>query len=234
MTIPKVLLKRLYTEGSLKNTDAGAQFALKNRLSDVIEIAFETRPFGTVKFKVQDAIGGEHDRGPRIPRSERDDYAPGIVRERQAFVEETSGVKLRHLVQYSFDPHLAKGNCGNFTGAAQVPVSFAGPLRIDGEHAQGDFLIPLATSEGTLVASYNRGVKALNACGGVKVTVMDDAMQRAPVVVFQDARAGRDFAHWVEGSLEPIRREAEATSSVARLLLIEPYLANKFVYLGFK
>jgi hydroxymethylglutaryl-CoA reductase (NADPH) len=107
MTIPKVLLKRLYTEGSLKNTDAGAQFALKNRLSDVevvglgtvaidgrpaairhplpfplgstvtvetdgvelprgrheIEIAFETRPFGTVKFKVQDAIGGEHDCG---------------------------------------------------------------------------------------------------------------------------------------------------------------------------
>jgi hydroxymethylglutaryl-CoA reductase (NADPH) len=113
-------------------------------------------------------------------------------------------------------------------------VGFAGPLRIDGEHAQGDFLIPLATSEGTLVASYNRGVKALNACGGVKVTVVDDAMQRAPVFVFQDARAGRDFAHWVEGSLEPIRREAEATSSVARLLSIEPYLANKFVHLRFK
>jgi len=297
MMIPKVLLKKLYTQGSLKNTDMGAQFALKNRLSDVevvglgsiafngqpaaikhvrletgeprmlteaqvtsahpfpfplrsmvtvqtdgvelprgrheIEIAFETRPFGKVKFKVQDAIGEDEVRGPRIPRNERDDYAPAIVRERQAFVEEASGVKLRHLAQYSFDPHMAKGNCENFTGAAQVPVGFAGPLRINGEHAQGDFPIPLATSEGTLVASYNRGMKALNACGGVKVTVVDDAMQRAPVFVFQDARAGRDFAHWVKGNLEPIRREAQATSSVARLLSIEPYLANKFVYLRF-
>ena len=118
-------------------------------------------------------------------------------------------MKLRHLAQYSFDPHLAKGNCESFTGAAQVPVGFAGPLRIDGEHAQGDFLIPLATSEGTLVASSNRGMKALNACGGVKVTVVDDAMQRAPVFVFPDTRAGRDFARWMEGSLEPIRRGTE-------------------------
>jgi len=297
MMIPKVLLKKLYTQGSLKNTGMGAQFALKNRMSDAevvglgsiafdgqpaaikhvyletgeprvltaaqissahplpfplrstvtvqtdgvelaqgrheIEIAFETRPFGRVRFTVEDAIGGDQDRGPHIPRDERDDYAPEIVRARQAFVEAASGVKLRHLAQYSFDPHLAKGNCENFTGAAQVPVGFAGPLRINGEYAQGDFLIPLATSEGTLVASYNRGMKALNACGGVKVTVVDDAMQRAPVFVFPDARAGRDFAHWVEGSLEPIRREAEATSSVARLLSIEPYLANKFVYLRF-
>jgi hydroxymethylglutaryl-CoA reductase (NADPH) len=297
MTIPKVLLKKLYTQGSLKNTDAGAQFALKNRLSDAelvglesvaidgrpaairhvrletgeprvvtagevssahplpfplgsmvtvqtdgleipegrheIEIAFETRPFGTLRFKVQDAMGGGHDRGPRIARSERDDYAPEIVRQRQAFVEESSGVKLRHLSQYSFDPHLAKGNCENFTGVAQVPVGFAGPLRVNGEHAQGDFLIPLATSEGTLVASYNRGMKALNASGGVKVTVVDDAMQRAPVFVFQDARAGRDFAAWVESSLEPIRRQAEATSSIARLVSIDPYLSNKFVFLRF-
>ncbi len=86
-----------------------------------IEIAFETRPFGRVRFKVQDAIGEDQDRRPRIPRDERDDYAPEIVRERQAFVEEASGVKLRHLAQYSFDPHRAKGNCENFTGAAQVP-----------------------------------------------------------------------------------------------------------------
>ena len=297
MMIPKVLLKKLYTQGSLKNTEAGAQFALKNRLSDVevvglgsiafdgrpaaithvrfdggdprtapagpvdsahplhfplrstvtvqtdapelsrgpheIEIAFETRPFGKVKFKVQDSIGEDGHAEPRIPRDERDDYASEIVGQRRAFVEASSGVQLRHLSQYSFDAHLAKGNCENFTGAAQVPVGFAGPLRIHGEHAQGDFLIPLATSEGTLVASYNRGMKALNACGGVKVTVVEDAMQRAPVFVFQDARAGREFAHWVQSNLEPIRQAAEATSSVAELLYIDSYLANKFVYLRF-
>ena len=294
MMIPNLFLKKLYTQGSLRNTAAGAQFALKNRLSDAeviglgsmaidgrpvrcvhmeiadhrvlapsevdsahplpfplrssmtvltdvpelsagrheIELAFETRPFGKVRLKVQDVIA--EDKGnARIPRSEGDDYAAEIVRRRQAFVEETSGVKLRHLTNYSFDPHLARGNCENFTGVAQVPIGFAGPLRVNGEHAQGEFLIPLATSEGTLVASYNRGMKALNSSGGVKVTVVDDAMQRAPVFVFPDARAGRAFVQWVQSNLAEIRREAEATSSVAKLLYIDPYLANKFVYLRF-
>ena len=297
MTIPSLLLKKLYTLGSLKNTGAGVRFALKNRLSDAevvglrgisingmpvalervrldignhreltaaqvdgehplpfplrsivtvqtgapelpagkheIEIAFDTRPFGMLQFKVEDAIGADGRRAPRIPRDQRDDYSPEIIQRRQALVEKTTGVKLGHTTRYSFDPHIAKGNCEHFTGVAQVPIGFAGPLRIDGEHAKGDFLIPLATSEGTLVASYSRGMKALNACGGVKVTVVADAMQRAPVFVLQDARAGREFVKWVEANMGPIREEAEATSSVARLLYIDPYLANKFVYLRF-
>ena len=148
-------------------------------------------------------------------------------------MESAAGVRLRHLSHYSFDPHVARGNCENFTGVAQMPVGFAGPLRVNGEHAHGEFLIPLATSEGTLVASYNRGLKALNACGGVKVTVVGDCMQRAPVFVFADARAGREFVAWVQAHVDEIRHEAEATSSVAKLQYIDPYLANKFVYLRF-
>jgi hydroxymethylglutaryl-CoA reductase (NADPH) len=58
-------------------------------------------------------------------------------------------------------------------------------------------------------------------------------MQRAPVFVFRNARAGRDFVDWVNANLEPIRSAAEATSSVAKLLYIDPYLANNFVYLRF-
>ena len=115
----------------------------------------------------------------------------------------------------------------------RCPSACAGPLRVRGEHADGEFLIPLATSEGTLVASHNRGIKVLNACGGVKSTVVADAMQRAPVFVFADARAGREFVAWVNANVERIREEAEATSSVAKLLYIDPYVANKFVYLRF-
>jgi hydroxymethylglutaryl-CoA reductase (NADPH) len=76
-------------------------------------------------------------------------------------------------------------------------------------------------------------MKVLNLSGGVKVTVLADAMQRAPVFVFRDARACRDFVNWIGVNLPDIRREAEATSSVAKLLHIDPYLANKFVYLRF-
>jgi len=73
---------------------------------------------------------------------------------------------------------------------AQVPIGLAGPLKVNGEHAVGEFLIPLATTEGTLVASYSRGMKVLNLAGGVTCTVLADAMQRAPVFVF-DSRARR-------------------------------------------
>jgi hydroxymethylglutaryl-CoA reductase (NADPH) len=61
-----------------------------------------------------------------------------------------------------------------------VPIGLAGPLLIHGEHAKEEFFVPLATTEGTLVASYNRGMKLLRASGGVTTTVVDDAMQRAP------------------------------------------------------
>jgi len=142
-------------------------------------------------------------------------------------------VEPHHLARYSFDPHTVKGNCENFVGVAQVPIGCAGPLRVRGEHADGEFLIPLATSEGTLIASHNRGIKVLNACGGVKSTVVADAMQRAPVFVFADARAGREFVAWVDANIERIREEAEATSSIAKLLYVDPYVANKFVYLRF-
>jgi hydroxymethylglutaryl-CoA reductase (NADPH) len=116
---------------------------------------------------------------------------------------------------------------------AQVPVGIAGPLTVNGEHAQGEFLVPLATTEGTLVASYNRGMKVLNLSGGVLSTVIEDCMQRAPVFVFDSAREARDFRDWVNAHMAEITREAEATSSVAKLLYIDTYLVNKFAYLRF-
>ncbi len=297
MMIPSLLLKKLYTLGSLKNTPEGVQFSIKNRLSNAeilglhslalngspltleqvrfdledgsemrvgqvdaahplpfplrsvvtirtaapalakgkhqIEIAVETRPFGKLQFQAEDTVTEGERPAPHMPRDEHDDYSPEIIRQRQAVIQQFTGITPHHIAGYSFDPHLAKGNCENFVGVAQIPIGCAGPLLVRGEHADGEFLIPLATSEGTLLASHNRGIKVLNACGGVKCTVVADAMQRAPVFVFADARAGRDFVAWVQANLEKIREEAEATSSVAKLLYIDPYVANKFVYLRF-
>ena len=294
--IPSLLLKKLYTLGSLKNTPTGVQFAIKNRLSDAeivgvtgiaingdpvdlekvvgledgsavpvsqvdaahplpfplrsvvtiqtgaphlakgkhqIEISVETRPFGKLQFKVEDAISDAVRPTVHLPRDERDDYSPEIIQQRQALIQQLTGMQPHHIARYSFDPHIAQGNCESFVGVAQVPIGCAGPLRVRGEHADGEFLIPLATSEGTLIASHNRGIKVLNACGGVKSTVVADAMQRAPVFVFADARAGREFVAWVNANIERIREEAEATSSVAKLLYVDPYLANKFAFLRF-
>lgn len=199
-----------------------------------IEIQVQADPFGELSFDVDDAISEKTDL-TRIPRDKDDNYSESIIKARQKFVEEFTGAKLKHIGHYSFDPHALQGNIENFSGVAQIPLGFAGPITINGEHATGEFIIPLATTEGTLVASYNRGMKLLNLSGGVKCTIIGDAMQRAPVFVFHDARGARDFVKWCEKPevFAKIREEAEATSSVAKLQYIDYYLSNKFAYLRF-
>jgi hydroxymethylglutaryl-CoA reductase (NADPH) len=166
-----------------------------------------------------------------VPRSRENDYTEGMAAARRDFVQQTTGGSLTHVGSYSLDPGQLPGNVENFLGVAQVPIGLAGPLRIDGEHAQGDFYIPLATTEGTLVASYNRGMRLLSLAGGVRTTVVDDRMQRAPVFVFNDARAGRAFGAWVEEHLEEIRAAAESTTRSGRLLDIEQYAVGPLRYL---
>jgi hydroxymethylglutaryl-CoA reductase (NADPH) len=297
LAVPSLLLKQLYTFGSLKNGRRGVRFAIKNRLSDAqitglhevrvgkkevplsavilelddgqtlkpddltperpldfplrrilhvicaidhlpegkypIEVTFSVSPFGKLTLKVEDSISEEEEDVVKIPRNNADDYDAAVITERQKFVGEFTGKTLEHLTHYSFDPHITKGNIENFTGVAQIPIGFAGPITINGEHAQGDFLIPLATTEGTLVASYNRGIKVLNLSGGVTCSVVGDAMQRAPVFVFRNAREAREFVKWVQANFAKIAEEAEATSSIAKLLYIDPYLASHFAYLRF-
>ncbi|HKL64048.1 MAG TPA: hypothetical protein VJ883_11810, partial [Woeseiaceae bacterium] len=143
-----------------------------------------------------------------VPRSREDDYTPEMAEKRRGFIGEQTGVRLRHVGQCSYEPSLLPGNIENFVGVAQVPIGLAGPLLVHGEHAEGEFYIPLATTEGTLVASYNRGMKLLRAAGGVRTTVHDDCMQRAPAFIFRNARDAREFGIWVEENLESIREQA--------------------------
>jgi hydroxymethylglutaryl-CoA reductase (NADPH) len=298
MQIPQLILRQLYTFGSLEHYDGGVQFGLKNRLSDAtltrlgsvdvgdsavpldrvtidagggqavkgtditpesplpfplrrsivvratgmrlesgkhrIRLSFEADPFGTLTFTVEDAIAGEaRQKREALPYDKENDQAPGVIQARQEFVRRRTGVDLAHVGHYSIDPGTTRGNIENFTGVAQIPIGFAGPLVVNGEHAQGEFLIPLATTEGTLVASYNRGIKVLNLSGGATCTVVDDCMQRAPVFIFDSAREARAFREWVDAHMEEIREAAEATSRVAKLLYIDAYLVNKFAYLRF-
>jgi hydroxymethylglutaryl-CoA reductase (NADPH) len=107
------------------------------------------------------AVGGVETDRVKVPRDPSDDYTRDAAAMRRGFAREQTGADLSHVGAYSFDPSTLPGNIENFMGAAEVPLGLAGPLRINGEHAQGDFYIPLATSEGTLVASYNRGMRLL-------------------------------------------------------------------------
>src|SRR4029453_14439804 len=124
---------------------------------------------------------------------------------RRRFGQERTGTALEHVGSFSFEPGVLPGNVENFMGVAQVPIGLAGPLRIDGEHAKGDFFVPLGTSEGTLVASYNRGMRLLSESGGVKTTVVEQFMQRSPVFIMEDAKKARDFGDWTRENFDQIK-----------------------------
>jgi len=172
------------------------------------------------------------DRTP-VPRDRENDYSRDAARMRQEFLRERTGASLEHVSSYSFDPSVLPGNVEQFVGVAQVPIGVAGPLLVDGEHAKGEFYVPLATAEGTLVASYNRGMKLLHAAGGVKTTVVDDRMQRAPCFLFESAREAREFGKWLDERFDDIKAAAEATTRSGKLLDIEQYSASRMLYTRF-
>lgn len=297
MQIPSLVLKQLYSFGSLANIDGGIKFSIKNRLSDAtlnkinrvtitgedvplediqlnlgngrvitpielnegepldfplrmsfdvvckrapilpgkhsIEVEFKAEPLGNLTLKVEGSFTDKKSALPSIPRDSNDDYTEESIKKRQEFLEKQTGKKLQHINQYSFDPHMTEGNCEHFIGVAQVPMGLAGPITVKGEYAKGDFLIPMATAEGTLIASYNRGMKLLNLSGGVTCTIQDDAMQRAPAFVFESARGAKDFVKWVLDNKDKIAEEAEATTSIGKLKYIDPFLASKMAFLRF-
>jgi hydroxymethylglutaryl-CoA reductase (NADPH) len=168
-----------------------------------------------------------------VPRDRENDYTPDAARTRADFVQERTGAALEHVSSYSFDPAILTGNVEHFVGVAQVPIGVAGPLLVDGEHAQGEFYVPLATAEGTLVASYNRGMRLLHEAGGVKTTILDDRMQRAPSFIFASAREARAFGAWLTEHFDEIREVAEATTRSGRLQDIEQYSASRILYTRF-
>ncbi len=170
---------------------------------------------------------------PKIPRDRSDDYTREAGAARRRFAAEQAGASLEHVGSFSLDPASLPGNIEHFTGVAQVPIGLAGPLLVDGEHARGEFYVPLATTEGTLVASYNRGMKLLHAAGGVRVTVVEDHMQRAPAFLCEDARQARALSEWLGERFADVAAAAEATSSVASLVEIERYIAGRFLYCRF-
>lgn len=168
-----------------------------------------------------------------IPRNRENDYTQESALIRREFVEQRTGTHLSHVAHYSLDPSTLPGNIENFTGVAQIPIGIAGPLLINGEHAKGEFYVPLATTEGTLVSSYNRGMRLLTESGGVKTTVVDDAMQRAPVFILNDALQAREFGNWIKETFAAIKHAAESTTRSGKLRNIDQFAVGPLRYLRF-
>ncbi len=154
--------------------------------------------------------------------------------QRRRYLEERYGIELRNIGNTIIDFNGVVGrNIENPIGAVQVPLGVAGPLKIRGENAVGDYYIPLATTEGALVASVNRGCKVVSESGGAYSIVYRNAMTRAPIFRLPSAKRAMDFVRWVKEHLDDIRREAESTTRHGRLMGVEPYIVGNNVWLRF-
>ena len=137
----------------------------------------------------------DSDMSRHVPRGEEEE---GVL-ERQVYVEE-AGTSIDWIKKGLYPADTVKNNIENYIGTAKIPIGLAGPLLINGDHAQGEFYIPLATTEGSLVASYNRGMRVIRESGGCRAKIFEDHMQRAPVFRFKACRAISPSASSVNAS----------------------------------
>jgi hydroxymethylglutaryl-CoA reductase (NADPH) len=179
------------------------------------------------------AAGGETAASQLVPRYVDQGYGARDVAARRRWVEKRTGAKLTHVGRCSLAGEAMRGNVENPIGAAQVPLGIAGPLAVMGEHASGTFYVPLATTEGVLVRSYERGMTALTRAGGATVRLWADENRVAPVFRFADVAAARRFCRELEGLLPEVRAAAEATTRHGRLLRLEPRPLGRSVMVNF-
>jgi len=125
-------------------------------------------------------------------------------------------------------------NVENFIGSVKLPVGLAGPLRVNGLFAQGDYYIPLATTEAALVASYSRGAQLISMAGGCSAILLNEGTSRAPAFAFRNLREVGRFVSWAISHVGEFRREAEATTRHGKLIDMGVAVEGNHVYLNFE
>ncbi len=149
---------------------------------------------------------------------------------------ERQGAKLEYLTgkKHIEDSSVFQGNIENYLGLAQIPVGIIGPLRINGLYAHGDFYVPLATTEGALVASYNRGTKIISLSGGARVLCLLERVSRAPGFAFNDLIEASKFLIWVVEQFSKFQEIAKTTTSHGNLEDFKITVDGNQVYINFE
>lgn len=168
-----------------------------------------------------------------VPRFQQQGYQPDAVAARRKWLEEKTGNEFVHIGSFSIQSESMRGNIENPIGTAQVPLGIAGPLLIHGEDAKGTFYVPLATTEGALVRSYERGMVTLTRAGGVITRVYSDENCVCPVFLFSGVAEAHEFALHLNRDFPRIREEAESTTRHGKLLRIECHPVGREVTVNF-
>ena len=162
--------------------------------------------------------------------------ANSAVKLRRKSIEKTFNVSFEYIQNHNIDAEkVTKKNIENMIGAVQIPLGIAGPLKVKGEYADGDYYVPLATTEGALVASVNRGCSVITRSDGADVRIFQDVMTRAPVFKVENVARAQEFVEWIKKSdtLKHMQNKISEITSHGELIDIDPYVLGNTVYLRF-
>lgn len=154
---------------------------------------------------------------------------------RRKYLEKKFGVIFDHVGKHSIDLNLTYNrNIENCIGCIQIPVGIAGPLKINGDYAKGEFFIPIATTEGALIASINRGCAALNESEGVFTKIIDDKMTRAPLLKVKSFKQALEIVSWIKDHFQEIKKIFESKSKHVKLRDIKHWIIGKNLWIRFE
>ena len=129
-------------------------------------------------------------------------YLAEDTEDRLKWLKETTGFD--YNVNLENQPDELKGIIENHIGFMKIPMAVAGPLKIDGKYANGEFYVPICTLEGTLALSMTRGMIATHRSEGIRVSHIKQELSRAPVFIFDDLRKSAEFSSWVDKNFDEI------------------------------
>jgi hydroxymethylglutaryl-CoA reductase (NADPH) len=194
---------------------------LKDRTMEEVATRLVTRPIGEVPLPAalpREALWSREEQHARL----------AILAGQGITLDHVSGKKGIE------EPGIFRGNIENFIGLAQVPLGVFGPLRINGAYALGDFYVPLATTEGALIASHNRGAKVIGLSGGARALCLTDRVSRAPGFTFDNLIEAGQFVIWVVQRFEDLKGKVKDTTRYGQLEDIRITLEGNQVYLNFE
>ncbi len=170
---------------------------------------------------------------PRIPGGSL--ISPEALKRRWQILQTTPEIREALLdAQTQAQMSCYQRNIENFIGTVKVPVGLAGPLRVNGLFAQGDYYVPLATTEAALVASYSRGAQLLSAAGGCTAMLLSEGLTRAPAFVFRNLPEVGRFIAWAISQQAEFKRVAEATTQHGKMTDLRITVEGNHVYFNFE
>jgi hydroxymethylglutaryl-CoA reductase (NADPH) len=165
-------------------------------------------------------------------KSIRKNYDSESVYKKIDYLEAETGTQLKHIRCFPYDTELLRGNIENPIGFAHIPLGFVGPINVAGEYAQGKFNIPMATTEGALILTYDLGARLLFDYP-INVKIISKVIHISPMFILKESKDSICLKNYINNNFEIIKNIAESTSGHLQLLRIDSELFNDLLILRF-